>query len=168
MSRFFWICVLLIVVVLSLSSQEAQPKQQTPQTETPPPKSTKPESAKPQEETKPETTRLRQYLQARLPEYMIPRALIAIRALPLTPNGKIDRKRLPAVKDMARQAEGADAGARTPTEEIVAGIFKEVLRLDRVGRSDNFFESGGHSLLATQVVSRVRKAPIFLRMITLM
>src|SRR5262249_21318173 len=96
-----------------------------------------------------------------LPEYMVPEAIILLEEIPLTANGKIDRKGLPSVID-AGQQPGQESGARTPSdartpiEEIVAGIFEEVLKLDRVRRDDNFFEIGGHSLLATQVVSRLR------------
>ena len=77
--------------------------------------------------------------------------------MPVTANGKLDRKRLPSVEGADRQLEREYVSARTPVEEIVAGIFEEVLKLDRVGIHDNFFEIGGHSLLATQVVSRIRE-----------
>ena len=78
--------------------------------------------------------------------------------MPVTVNGKIDRKRLPSMNDAGRQLEREYLGARTAIEEILVGIFEEVLGLDRVGVRDNFFEIGGHSLLATQVISRVRSA----------
>jgi amino acid adenylation domain-containing protein len=110
---------------------------------------------------------LRQALQNRLPEPLVPSALVVLEALPLTVNGKVDRRALPA-PHAAREvaAAGAEAGSgadlasapRTPLEEVLAGIWEEVLRLDRVGREANFFELGGHSLLATQVTSRVRQA----------
>ncbi len=96
---------------------------------------------------------LREHLSARLPEYMVPGTLVVLETLPLTPNGKVDRGALPA-------PDGAGAREfvppRTPTEEVVAGIWAEVLRLERVGARDDFFELGGHSLMATQVISRVR------------
>jgi len=104
------------------------------------------------------STELRNFLRERLPEYMVPGAILELEEMPLTASGKIDRKRLLTLKGAGRQLEREYAGARTPIEEIVAGVFEEVLNLDRVGRSDNFFEIGGHSLLATQVVSRVRNA----------
>src|SRR4030095_5270906 len=100
---------------------------------------------------------LREYLKQRFPEYMLPAAYITLKALPLTANGKLDRVALPAPADGGRRTEEYVAD-RTPIEEIVAGILEEVLRLDRVGIYENFFEIGGHSLLATQVASRVRGA----------
>src|SRR5262249_16657834 len=99
---------------------------------------------------------LKRHLRERLPEYMVPEAILILEEMPLTPNGKIDRKRLPLPRDVGRGAELEHVGPRTPVEEIVVGIFEEVLKVDRVGIYDNFFESGGHSLLATQVISRAR------------
>ena len=101
---------------------------------------------------------LRNWVKERLPEYMVPAAWVEMARLPLSPNGKVDRKNLPA-PEYSRPELAADyQGARTPTEEVMAGIWAEVLKLDQVGVNDNFFELGGHSLLATQVVSRVRHA----------
>jgi amino acid adenylation domain-containing protein len=96
------------------------------------------------------------FLRQRLPEYMIPSAYLELEALPLSPNGKIDRRALPA-PDRTRPGLVAEFVAPTTIEEeIVAGIWANVLKLERVGVRDNFFELGGHSLLATQVVSRIR------------
>src|SRR5262249_8854854 len=81
--------------------------------------------------------------------------------LPLTPNGKVDRKRLQTLSeliDTGRQAESEYVGPRTPAEEILVGIFKEVLRLDRVGIHDNFFELGGDSILSIQIISKANEA----------
>ena len=100
-----------------------------------------------------QTSQLRSYLKERLPEYMVPSAFVQMEALPLTSSGKVDRKALPKPE----YATSEDlTGACTPEEEILCGIFAEVLRLDRVGMKQNFFEAGGHSLLATRVISRIR------------
>src|SRR5262249_31591449 len=92
--------------------------------------------------------------QERLPDYMAPGAIVQLEAMPLTPNGKLDRRALP--KPELNGAGRLYIGPRTSVEEIVCGIWAEVLRVERVGIYDNFFELGGHSLLATQVVSRMR------------
>ncbi|HYH78578.1 MAG TPA: amino acid adenylation domain-containing protein, partial [Longimicrobium sp.] len=101
-----------------------------------------------------EADELREHLRRSLPEYMVPAAFVVLEALPLTPNGKLDKKALPA-PDLA-SAEEKYVAPRTPVEEVLAGIWAEVLRLERVGVGESFFELGGHSLLATRVVSRVR------------
>jgi amino acid adenylation domain-containing protein len=102
---------------------------------------------------------LRGYLKERLPEYMIPSTFITLDALPLTPNGKIDRRAL-ASPDLSQAASTRQIyiAPRTPTEELLVAICREVLGIERVGVADNFFEIGGHSLLATRVMSRVREA----------
>ncbi|HYR08202.1 MAG TPA: amino acid adenylation domain-containing protein, partial [Longimicrobium sp.] len=97
---------------------------------------------------------LREHLRLSLPEYMVPSAFVRLERIPLTPNGKLDVKALPAL-DLASAGERYVA-PRTPVEEVLAEIWAEVLRLERVGVRDSFFELGGHSLLATRVVSRIR------------
>ncbi|MFL6259110.1 MAG: amino acid adenylation domain-containing protein, partial [Thermoanaerobaculia bacterium] len=100
---------------------------------------------------------LREYLKDRLPDYMIPSALVEIPAVPLTAHGKVDRKALPDPAETVTPEEKGFDPPRTPTEELVAGIWSEVLRVERVGRGDSFFDLGGHSLLATRVLSRLRE-----------
>jgi amino acid adenylation domain-containing protein/non-ribosomal peptide synthase protein (TIGR01720 family) len=106
----------------------------------------------------PEAGAWRSWLKERLPDYMIPSAFVEMAQLPLTPNGKVDRKALPAPAEARAEVRGEQTGARTPTEELVAGIFCELLGVAEVGREEDFFELGGHSLLATQLVSWVREA----------
>ncbi len=95
---------------------------------------------------------LQEHLRQRLPSYMVPSAIMVLPSWPLNENGKIDRKALPAPE---RGAEDYRA-PRTPQEEILCDIFADVLALERVGITDNFFDLGGHSLMATRLVSRVR------------
>ncbi|HEU4560211.1 MAG TPA: amino acid adenylation domain-containing protein, partial [Longimicrobium sp.] len=100
---------------------------------------------------------LRAHLSERLPEYMAPAANVRLEMLPLTPNGKVDRKALPAPGGDAFPAHRYEAPSGT-VEETVAGIWAELLGVERVGRRDHFFELGGHSLLAARIISRVRQA----------
>jgi len=100
---------------------------------------------------------LRRYLQGRLPEYMVPAVYVELSKLPLTPNGKVDRRALPA-PDYDAQTHDEFIAPRTDVEELLAGIWTEVLKVSRVGVHDNFFELGGHSLLAVSMISRVRDA----------
>ncbi len=97
---------------------------------------------------------LRAYLKERLPDYMVPAALVEIPAIPLTAHGKVDRRALP---DPAGPVEAEFEAPRTAVEELLAGIWSEVLGVERVSRDDGFFDLGGHSLLATRVLSRVRE-----------
>ncbi|HSK79267.1 MAG TPA: amino acid adenylation domain-containing protein, partial [Thermoanaerobaculia bacterium] len=94
------------------------------------------------------------YLGSRLPSFMVPSMWVELAALPLTRTGKVDRRALPAPGETATGT--AYEAPRTATEEVLAGIWGDLLRRERVGVHDNFFALGGHSLLATQVVSRLR------------
>ncbi|HEY6350774.1 MAG TPA: amino acid adenylation domain-containing protein, partial [Candidatus Angelobacter sp.] len=99
---------------------------------------------------------LRAQLQQQLPDYMVPQSFILLEELPVAPNGKIDRKTLPRPEQ--NKSEDEYLAPRIFEEEILCSIFMEVLKRERVGVDDNFFDLGGHSLLATQVISRIRKA----------
>ncbi|HVR99225.1 MAG TPA: amino acid adenylation domain-containing protein, partial [Thermoanaerobaculia bacterium] len=104
----------------------------------------------------PDAAELRAFLRERLPEYMVPSSWVVLERLPRTPNGKVDRRALPAL--LERRVERRFTAPRTPVEELLAGIWSDLLRVERVGADDDFFDLGGHSLLATQVVSRLRGA----------
>ena len=106
------------------------------------------------------SSELRRFLKEKLPDYMVPAAFVELEELPLTPNGKVDRRALPA-PDLSRSGlKECFVAPRTATEEVLAGIWAEVLGIERghVGIYNSFFELGGHSLLATQVASRIRQA----------
>ncbi|MDZ8090962.1 MAG: amino acid adenylation domain-containing protein [Nostoc sp. DedQUE05] len=109
----------------------------------------------PQVEQSPTVSELRQFLKAKLPEYMVPSAFVLLESLPLTSNGKVDRRALPKPELDSILLEKFVA-PRTPMEEMLAQIWAEVLKVEQVGIHDNFFELGGHSLLATQLLSRIR------------
>jgi amino acid adenylation domain-containing protein/non-ribosomal peptide synthase protein (TIGR01720 family) len=101
---------------------------------------------------------IRAYLQQKLPEPMVPSAIVVLDALPLSPNGKVDRKALPAptTAQPGAASEPGSTAALTPVQQLLADAFAEVLGLPAVGLQDDFFALGGHSLLATRVVSRIR------------
>jgi len=109
-----------------------------------------------QDEANIEAKQLRDYVRAILPKYMVPAAYVRLEHLPLTPNGKLDRRHLPK--------PGAHAyGTLTyeepigETETLLAQIWAEVLKLEKVGRHDNFFQLGGHSLLAVTLIQKMKR-----------
>jgi amino acid adenylation domain-containing protein/non-ribosomal peptide synthase protein (TIGR01720 family) len=100
---------------------------------------------------------LRNYLKERLPDYMVPAAFVQLESLPLLPNGKVNRRALPEPAEEHVEREKVFGEPVSPAQELIAGIWSEVLGVTPVGIRDNFFDIGGHSLLATQVISRVQK-----------
>ncbi len=105
----------------------------------------------------PSTSDLRSFLQATLPDYMIPSVFVFLDSLPITSSGKVDHQMLPEPDQSGPDLEGNFITARNPVEEVLATIWANILGIGRVGIYDNFFDLGGHSLLATQVISRIRK-----------
>jgi amino acid adenylation domain-containing protein/non-ribosomal peptide synthase protein (TIGR01720 family) len=102
--------------------------------------------------------RLRENLKASLPDYMVPSAYVFLAQMPLTANGKIDRRLLPAPD----RHEAQYAPPRTPAESLLASVWSEVLRLDRVGINDNYFTLGGDSILTIQVVGAARRHGLYI------
>ncbi|HIK05163.1 MAG TPA: amino acid adenylation domain-containing protein [Trichormus sp. M33_DOE_039] len=103
------------------------------------------------------TSELQKFLTSQLPEYMLPSAFVMLSELPLLPNGKINRQALPA-PEIVRHANQSDIAPRNSTETLIANILADVLRLERMGVEENFFELGGNSLSAIRVTSRLREA----------
>lgn len=101
---------------------------------------------------------IRQLLKEKLPDYMIPAAIIVMESFPLTASGKINRRALPQPDVSDLEISDSAVAPRNPTEEIIAGIFKDILKISHPGVHDSFFDLGGHSLMATQVISRLRDA----------
>ena len=104
-----------------------------------------------------EQVELRHFLQNHLPDYMIPSHLVRLDVLPLTPNGKLDRKALPEPGVLTYERSDIYEAPRSPDEQLISGIWEELLGMGRISVHDNFFALGGHSLLVTQLVSRIRK-----------
>ena len=100
---------------------------------------------------------LRRELGAALPDYMVPSAFMIMDELPLTPNGKVDRRALPEPNQLRPGLENTPVAARTPTEQTLVEIWKEILKVEQVGTHDDFFELGGHSLLATRMIGRIER-----------
>ena len=102
-------------------------------------------------------TELRKFLQDELPAYMIPSSYIMLEEFPLTPNRKVDRKALPIPEQIDIQEQRDFVTPRNPIEELLAGIWSDILGLEKISVDDNFFELGGHSLLATRAISQIRE-----------
>jgi hypothetical protein len=100
---------------------------------------------------------LRVYLAEQLPQAFVPGAFVFLGALPVLPNGKIDRRALPAPHFGREENGGICVPPRDALEELIAEVWREVLRVEQVGVHDNFFDVGGHSLLATRVVARLSR-----------
>jgi len=98
------------------------------------------------------------FLKRKLPDYMLPSAVLLMESLPLTANGKVNRQALPAPGQTRRDLESELVLPRTQTERILSEIWAELLRVKDVSVYENFFTLGGHSLLATQLISRIRSA----------
>lgn len=105
----------------------------------------------------PSINELRSFLKEKLPDHMIPSIFIILESLPLAPSGKVDRKALPKPDVINSEVSSSFVAPRYPVEEVLTGIWGQVLSVSQIGIHDNFFELGGHSLLATQIISRIRK-----------
>lgn len=98
---------------------------------------------------------LRAFLKEKLPEYMVPSSYVLLEAVPLTANGKVDRRALLEMEPLPTEIQAAYVAPQTQTERTIVGIWQEVLHLEKVGTSDNFFDMGGHSLLVVKVHSKL-------------
>jgi acyl carrier protein len=108
-----------------------------------------------EEQAEPSVGELRSFLKEKLPDYMIPSGFVLLDAIPMTPSGKVDRRALPAPEGMQLESGEGYVAPGTPIEEAVAATWAEVLGLEKVGVSDDFFDLGGHSLLAIKIVSKL-------------
>jgi acyl carrier protein len=102
-------------------------------------------------------TELKNYLREMLPDHMVPSAFVVLEALPLTPNGKVDRKQLMSIEVNGQDREMAYLAPRNHLEEAIAKIWQDVLRVEKVGINDNFFDLGGHSLTLIEAHSKLRE-----------
>ena len=112
----------------------------------------------PQAAAAPSSGELREFLSARLPEYMVPSIFVILEKLPLTPSGKVNRRALPAPEASRPELQAAFVEPQGGIEQIIARVWCEVLQLPRVGVNDNFFDLGGHSLLIVTLQSRLNAA----------
>jgi amino acid adenylation domain-containing protein/thioester reductase-like protein len=112
----------------------------------------------PQPQQASDVMELQQFLQQKLPKYMVPTAFVVLEALPVTLNGKVNRKALPAPGTANREQENTFSPPRNPLEQQLVSIWSEILRIEQVGINDNFFQLGGHSLLVVRLFARIREA----------
>ena len=105
----------------------------------------------------PDASTLRDYLSSRLPNYMVPSAVVVLDAFPLTPSGKVDRRALPAPVVSEERAEEIARETRTPAEDLLVRVWQAVLGVEQVSIYDNFFDLGGHSLQVVQVIAKLEK-----------
>jgi amino acid adenylation domain-containing protein len=106
----------------------------------------------------PAISELRSFLAEKLPAHMIPAAIVPLDEFPLNDNGKLDRSKLPAPNELNRYLDDFVIAPRTELQELIANVWRNVLKLDNINVHDNFFELGGHSLLAIQILARLREA----------
>jgi amino acid adenylation domain-containing protein len=111
----------------------------------------------PREGSSPTAESLRQFLKQKLPEYMVPAHFVFLDSIPLTQNGKVDRKALPAPSFGNVSTEGESGEPRTETEKALAEIWSKLLKVERIGIHDDFFDFGGHSLMAMKLVSQIEE-----------
>ena len=106
----------------------------------------------------PTTAELMTFLKARLPDYMMPSGFVFLERMPFLPNGKVDRGALALLGERARRGSSPIAEPRSEIETLIAGVWRQVLKVEAIGIDDNFFELGGHSLMAAEVAAKLRDA----------
>jgi acyl carrier protein len=111
----------------------------------------------PHPEQAPTASELRHFLKQQLPEYMVPSVFVTLDTLPLTPNGKVDRRALPSPEGLRIELAATYVAPRTELEQMITTVWQEVLRVEKVGMHDNFFDLGGHSLLVVQVHRKLQE-----------
>jgi acyl carrier protein len=111
----------------------------------------------PRGDSSPTAEDLREFLKQKLPEYMAPAHFVFLDSIPLTTNGKVDRKALPAPSNGSDSTGGESAAPRTETEKAIADIWAKLLKVERIGIHDDFFDFGGHSLMAMRAVSQIEE-----------